>query len=70
MRFFTPPVELVAEVYATIPDSLRETDSPSTWIDANHPGSRLGCFLEGVNIPIQSVKDGSDDLLHVSELAE
>jgi gluconolactonase len=47
MRFFTPPVELVAEVYATIPDSLRLADSPSTWIDANHPGSRLGCFLEG-----------------------
>ncbi|MBC7782118.1 MAG: SMP-30/gluconolactonase/LRE family protein [Proteobacteria bacterium] len=47
MRFFQPPTALVAEVFATIPDALRRTDQPSTWIDANHPGARLGCFLEG-----------------------
>ena len=47
MRFFNPPTELVAEVFATIPAHLSKSGQPSTWIESNHPGSKLGCFLEG-----------------------
>jgi gluconolactonase len=47
MRFFNPPTELVAEVFATIPPHLGKSGQPSTWIESNHPGSKLGCFLEG-----------------------
>ena len=47
MRFFNPPTELVAEVFATIPAHLGRSGQPSTWIESNHPGSKLGCFLEG-----------------------
>lgn len=47
MRFFDPPQLIHAEVYASVPDRLRRKGEPSTWIDANHPGSALDCFLEG-----------------------
>ena len=47
MRFFNPPTELVAEVFATIPAHLGRSGQPSTWIESNHPGSKLDCFLEG-----------------------
>ncbi len=45
--FFEPPQLIEAEVVASVPDKLRKRGAPSSWIDANHPGSRLDCFLEG-----------------------
>jgi gluconolactonase len=47
MSFFEPPRLICAEVLASVPDSIRMKGSPSSWVDANHPGSRLDCFLEG-----------------------
>ncbi|MDH5536253.1 MAG: SMP-30/gluconolactonase/LRE family protein [Betaproteobacteria bacterium] len=47
MGFFEPPQLIEAEVFAPVPDKLRKRGAPSSWIDANHPGSRLDCFLEG-----------------------
>jgi gluconolactonase len=47
MSFFEPPQLIKAEVFASVPPSLRKKGHPSTWIDANHPGSGLDCFLEG-----------------------
>lgn len=47
MGFFEPPQLIEAEVCARVPDKLRKKGHPSTWIDANHPGSGLDCFLEG-----------------------
>ena len=47
MAFFDPPPLVRAEVYASVPDAIRRKGGPSSWIDANHPGSRLDCFLEG-----------------------
>ncbi len=47
MSFFEPPKLIEAEVFAAVPDKLRKNGHPSTWIDANHPGSGIGCFLEG-----------------------
>jgi gluconolactonase len=47
MSFFEPPQLIQAEVFAAVPKKLRKKGDPSTWIDANHPGSGLDCFLEG-----------------------
>ena len=47
MSFFAPPAVIEAEVFATVPERLRKNGQPSSWLDANHPGSKLGCFLEG-----------------------
>lgn len=47
MSFFEPPQLITAEVFAAVPDRLRKKGAPSSWVDANHPGSRLDCFLEG-----------------------
>lgn len=47
MSFFEPPQRIDAEVFARVPDRLRRKNHPSTWIDANHPGSGIDCFLEG-----------------------
>ena len=47
MSFFEPPKLIAAEVHATVPAKLRKKGHPSTWIDANHPGSGIDCFLEG-----------------------
>lgn len=47
MSFFEPPQLIEADVFAEVPAKLRKNGHPSSWIDANHPGSRLGCFLEG-----------------------
>ncbi|MES2563911.1 MAG: SMP-30/gluconolactonase/LRE family protein [Pseudomonadota bacterium] len=47
MSFFDPPRLIEAEVYSALPAHLRKRGAPSTWIDANHPGSRLDAFLEG-----------------------
>ena len=47
MSFFAVPELIRAEVFATVPDRLRKPGQPSSWIDSNHPGSNLGCFLEG-----------------------
>ncbi len=47
MSFFEPPRLIEADVFAAVPDRLRKGGAPSSWIDANHPGSRLDCFLEG-----------------------
>jgi gluconolactonase len=47
MSFFDPPALIEARVYASVPQKLRRSGAPSSWIDANHPGSRLDCFLEG-----------------------
>ncbi len=47
MSFFEPPQLIEAEVFASVPDRLRKRGAPSSWVDANHPGSKLDCFLEG-----------------------
>jgi len=47
VSFFEPPQRIEAEVFAAVPDRLRKKGAPSSWVDANHPGSRLDCFLEG-----------------------
>ena len=47
MSFFEPPKLIEADVFAAVPDRLRKGGAPSNWIDANHPGSKLDCFLEG-----------------------
>lgn len=47
MSFFEPPQRIEAEVFAAVPDRLRKKGAPSSWVDANHPGARLDCFLEG-----------------------
>ena len=47
MSFFAVPESIRAEVFAAVPDRLRKPGQPSSWIDSNHPGSNLGCFLEG-----------------------
>jgi len=45
--FFDPSQLIEAEVFAPIPAQLRKKGEPSSWIDANHPGAALDCFLEG-----------------------
>jgi gluconolactonase len=47
MGFFEPPQLIEAVLFAQVPARLRKDGQPSSWIDANHPGARLGCFLEG-----------------------
>jgi gluconolactonase len=47
VSFFAAPEPIQAEVFATVPGKLRKSGQPSSWIDSNHPGSALGCFLEG-----------------------
>jgi len=47
MSFFDPPQLIEAEVFAPVPAKLRKKGEPSSWIDANHPGTELDCFLEG-----------------------
>lgn len=47
MSFFEPPQLIAADVFAAVPDRLRKGGAPSSWIDANHPGTKLDCFLEG-----------------------
>ena len=47
MSFFEPPRLIEADVFAAVPNRLRKGGAPSSWIDANHPGSKLDCFLEG-----------------------
>ncbi len=47
MSFFAPPEPIRADVFAAVPDKLKKAGQPSSWIDSNHPGSSLGCFLEG-----------------------
>ena len=47
MSFFESPPLIEAGVFAAVPDRLRKGGSPSSWIDANHPGAKLDCFLEG-----------------------
>jgi gluconolactonase len=46
MFFQVPPI-VQAEVFASVPTHLRKKGEPSTWTDANHPGSGIDCFLEG-----------------------
>ena len=47
MNFYAPPEIIEAAVFATVPDRLRKGGQPSSWLDANHPGATLDCFLEG-----------------------
>lgn len=47
MSFFEPPQLIQAEVFASVPAALSRKGHPSSWIDANHPGAALHCFLEG-----------------------
>jgi gluconolactonase len=47
MSFYAPPPVITADVFAVVPDRLNKSGHPSTWVDANHPGSKLGSFLEG-----------------------
>ena len=45
--FFQAPPVVQTEVFASVPDRLRKKGQPASWIDANHPGSGIDCFLEG-----------------------
>jgi len=45
--FYQAPPVVHAEVFARVPDTLRKKGQPASWIDANHPGSGIDCFLEG-----------------------
>ena len=47
MNFFAAPQLIEAEVFARVPDRLRRKGHPSSWLDANHGGVGLDCFLEG-----------------------
>jgi gluconolactonase len=47
VSFYAAPPVITAKVFAQVPDRLNKRGQPSTWIDANHPGSKLGSFLEG-----------------------
>ncbi|MBM3357261.1 MAG: SMP-30/gluconolactonase/LRE family protein [Betaproteobacteria bacterium] len=47
MTFHAPPAPIEAEPFAALPRELMRSGQPSSWLDANHPGSQLGCFLEG-----------------------
>jgi gluconolactonase len=47
VSFFDPPRLIEAEVFASLPPKLGKKGEPSSWIDANHPGAALECFLEG-----------------------
>ena len=47
MGFFEPPQLIEADVFAPVPAKLSRKGKPSSWIDANHPGAALDCFLEG-----------------------
>jgi gluconolactonase len=47
VSFFDPPQRIEATIFASVPDHLRKKGAPSSWVDANHPGSKLDCFLEG-----------------------
>ena len=47
MSFFEPPQLIEADVFAAVPARLRKGGAASSWIAANHPGSKLDCFLEG-----------------------
>ncbi len=47
MNFFGTPQLIEAEVFARVPDRLRRKGQPSSWLDANHGGAGLDCFLEG-----------------------
>ena len=47
MNFFGAPQLIEAEVFARVPDRLRRKGHPSSWLDANHGGAGLDCFLEG-----------------------
>lgn len=46
MNFYPPPPELIAEVFCTIPDSLRCTGQATDWRGGSNPAS-LSIFLEG-----------------------
>jgi hypothetical protein len=43
---FTPPTVIPARVLTRVPDSFRKAVR-TDWCDANKPGSRIDCFLEG-----------------------
>jgi len=45
--FFQAPPVVQSVVFATVPQHLRKQGQPSGWIEANHPGSGIDCFLEG-----------------------
>ena len=45
--FFQAPPVVQTEVFSSVPDKLRKKGQPASWIDANHPGSGIDCFLEG-----------------------
>jgi len=47
VSFYAAPPVITAKVFSQVPDRLNKRGQPSTWIDANHPGSKLGSFLEG-----------------------
>jgi gluconolactonase len=47
MGWFAPDRMIRTEVFSRVPDRLRMGGAPSSWIDANHKGQRLDCFLEG-----------------------
>jgi hypothetical protein len=51
--FYAPPPVITAEVFAAVPDRLSKSGHPSTWVDANHPGSGLGSTAQ---LPVAGVQ--------------
>lgn len=47
MSFTPPSVDIQAEVFARVPDSLRRTGQVPEWAIINRHGAAVDCFLEG-----------------------
>jgi gluconolactonase len=47
VSLYPPPQDLETEVFARLPESFRDPERASGWIDANKPGAKMDSFLEG-----------------------
>lgn len=50
MSLYEPPCVRVAEIFSRMPDAMRFADATSDWAEANKPGERVDCFLEGPSV--------------------
>jgi gluconolactonase len=47
MYLETPPQLIETKVFSAIPDEFRRNGARTDWADANRPGQRTDCFIEG-----------------------
>lgn len=47
MSLYPPPVDVQSQVFTRMPDHFRKKNQDAAWVQANKPGHRLDCFLEG-----------------------